>query len=622
MVRRRLVRIVIALVVTILLGAGVVASAPARAYLGPVVDVRPISFDVVDGPLDDQHVRIDGSLYVPATATAADPAPVVVLHHGFGGSKDDLDALARQTAHRGFLALAYSARGFGSSTGTIGLASVDHDVKDAVQVIDALAQVPEVLLDAPGDPRVGITGRSYGGGLALMTATADPRIDALAPRITWSSLAYSLGPNNLLAGDSTLGLAEDGPAGIYKLQWATFFFGLGALQPVIDPPSSDLLGGLRGLVGAVLGGGSLDGPDCLGFTTDICRAYLSSVAAGEPTAGSIALLERSSPIDRLGGVDVPTFLVQGEDDTLFNLAESLRTANALRANGAPVKLLWHSGGHSGDLAPGEADEGLDPGDVINARILDWWDRWLGEDPRRLTGPGFEYALEDDEGRVRYAGAPAFDAPSPATVRFLSGDGNIVEVRNQVSNGSRRFSSPLLGLPAAYSETSAVQERLDLPAFDLPGQHLAWETSAFPTDSALVGVPRLLDLELTSSTGEAWLFAKLYDVAPDGRAELIRRQVSAVRADDLSDPLDLALPGAAHVVEDGHRLRLVLASTDLAYANRRTPDTYTVTVEALAPPRLHLPLGPVPGPAERLVAQDEKFSVSGGSSAPNPRVVRG
>ncbi|CAN5631970.1 hypothetical protein BH20ACT1_BH20ACT1_08950 [soil metagenome] len=28
-----------------------------------------------------------------------------------------------------------------------------------------------------------------------LAATADPRIDAIAPRITWSSLDYSLGPN-------------------------------------------------------------------------------------------------------------------------------------------------------------------------------------------------------------------------------------------------------------------------------------------------------------------------------------------------------------------------------------------------------------------------------------------
>ncbi|MBW3611654.1 MAG: alpha/beta fold hydrolase [Actinobacteria bacterium] len=573
--RRRQVRMLAAALVAAL--AGVAVTPPgARAHDGPAVDVRPVTFDVVDGPNDDQHVRIDASLYVPSTATDATPAPVVVLAHGFGGSKDDLDALARQTAHRGFVALAYSARGFGRSTGTIGLASVDYDVKDVVQMIDALADMPEVLLDGPGDPRVGISGRSYGGGVALMAATADPRIDAIAPRITWASLAYALGPNNLLADDSGLELAGDeGPAGIYKLQWATVFFGVGASQPATDA---------TGIVG---------GPDCLGFVREVCRAYLASAAAGELTDESVALLERSSPLGRLDGVDVPTFLVQGEDDTLFNLAESVRTTQALRSNGAPVKLLWHSGGHSGSLAPGEAEERLEPDDVVNARILNWWERWLGDDPAVDTGPGFEYALEDSEGRVRYGAAPAYPALGDS-VRFLSGDGRIVDDPTDADRGTSRFANPLAGLPAAYSETSGLQEHLDLPAFDLPGQHLRWETPAFPDDTALVGVPRLGGLELSSSTGETWFFAKLYDVAPDGRGELIRRQVSAVRSDDLSRPLDVALPGLAHVVEAGHRLRLVLASTDVAYANRRTPDTYTVTIDPSAPPRLLLPMAPASG----------------------------
>ncbi|CAN5632277.1 hypothetical protein BH20ACT1_BH20ACT1_08960 [soil metagenome] len=233
------------------------------------------------------------------------------------------------------------------------------------------------------------------------------------------------------------------------------------------------------------------GAGCLGFVAEVCRAYLASVAAGESTPATVSLLEASSPLDRLDGVvdgiDVPTFLIQGENDTLFNLTESLRSARALREQGAPVKVLWHSGGHSGPLQPGEADEGLDPDDIVNARIL-----------------------------------------------------------------------------------------------------------TIPNDTALVGVPRLLDLPLASGSGETWFFAKLYDVAPDGRADLIRRQVSAVRADDLSAPLDVALPGLAHVVEADHRLRLVLASTDLAYANRRVADTCRVTIDATAtdPPRLLLPLGPL------------------------------
>ena len=108
----------------LLVAAAVVALMAAAARSGLAHDVAPVevrhvTFQVVDGPGDDQRVRLDATLYVPPNATAATPAPAVVLAHGFGGDKDDLDAVARQTAHHGYVALAYSARGFGRSTGAL-----------------------------------------------------------------------------------------------------------------------------------------------------------------------------------------------------------------------------------------------------------------------------------------------------------------------------------------------------------------------------------------------------------------------------------------------------------------------------------------------------------------------
>ncbi len=49
--------------------------------------------------------------------------------------------------------------GFGRSTGEIALNSPDYEVKDVKQLIDWLAEKPDVLLDAAGDPRVGMARR-------------------------------------------------------------------------------------------------------------------------------------------------------------------------------------------------------------------------------------------------------------------------------------------------------------------------------------------------------------------------------------------------------------------------------------------------------------------------------
>ena len=93
------------------------------------------------------------------------------------------------------MVLAYSARGFGRSTGQIALDSLDYEIPDARALVDWLATQPEVQLDGPGDPRVGVTGGSYGGALSLMLAGTDPRVDALVPLITWNDLSQSLFPN-------------------------------------------------------------------------------------------------------------------------------------------------------------------------------------------------------------------------------------------------------------------------------------------------------------------------------------------------------------------------------------------------------------------------------------------
>ena len=137
-------------------------------------------------------VELDTTLYLPAAGD--DPAPAVVLAHGFGGSKDSVADDARDLAGRGFVVLTFSARGFGASTGQIGLDDPRYEVADLSTLLDLLAERDDVLLDGAGDPRVGVAGASYGGALSLLGAAYDDRVDAIAPQITWNSLSAALFP--------------------------------------------------------------------------------------------------------------------------------------------------------------------------------------------------------------------------------------------------------------------------------------------------------------------------------------------------------------------------------------------------------------------------------------------
>jgi len=86
----------------------------------------------VDGPAHDQRVRLDATVYFPART----PAPAVLIAPGFGQTKTSVDSQAQDLARQGFVVLAYTPRGFGNSTGLIGLNSPDYEIADGRQLVD------------------------------------------------------------------------------------------------------------------------------------------------------------------------------------------------------------------------------------------------------------------------------------------------------------------------------------------------------------------------------------------------------------------------------------------------------------------------------------------------------
>ena len=94
---------------------------------------------------------------------------------------------------------------------------------------------------------------------------------------------------------------------------------------------------------------------------------------------------------------------------------------------------------------------------------------------------------------------------------------------------------------------------------------------------VAGVPSAR-LRLTNANGEDMVvFAKVYDVTPDGGVTLVNRLVSPVRvpAAAVGDPVRIKLPGFVHRFAPGHRIRLVLASTDQMHYNAKVADTLTL-----------------------------------------------
>jgi ABC-2 type transport system ATP-binding protein len=181
------------------------------------VTARPLRIAVTDGPGHDQHVSLDATFFTPP---GHGRVPAILLAHGFGETKDAVRPEAEQLARAGFAVLTWSARGFGRSSGQIALDAPDYEVTDVEQLVSWLARQPRVRLDGPGDPRVGITGASYGGALALLAAAYDHRIDAVVPQTTWYNLATALFPN----AASGPGVLPAPAGGVFKKQWAGLLF--------------------------------------------------------------------------------------------------------------------------------------------------------------------------------------------------------------------------------------------------------------------------------------------------------------------------------------------------------------------------------------------------------------
>ncbi|HEY2284654.1 MAG TPA: CocE/NonD family hydrolase, partial [Streptosporangiaceae bacterium] len=326
---------------------GIVAAGAAGAAVAsaPVpVTARNLTISVTDGPRGNQHVRLDATFFAPA---GSGRVPAILLAHGFDETKNAVRPEAEQLAQAGFAVLTWSARGFGRSTGQIALDSPDYEVKDVEQLVSWLARQPRVRLDHPGDPRVGITGASYGGAMALLAAAYDHRIDAVVPVSTWNNLAAALFPN--AAGGSPAG-------GVFKRQWAGLLFA-------------------QGVTGGRRAAGAVTSP-CGRFLPSVCAVYQQAATLGRATPAAVTTLERSSPASVAGRLDAPTLLIQGEHDSLFGLDQADATYRAVRRNGAPAAVVWFAGGHDG---------GNQETSRLDTLTTDWFQRWLT--PRRPAPRG-------------------------------------------------------------------------------------------------------------------------------------------------------------------------------------------------------------------------------------------
>jgi ABC-2 type transport system ATP-binding protein len=575
--------------------------------------VRTLDFTVTVpneavGGTGTQTCLIVGDLYKPAVASRAHPVPVILTTNGFGGSKNDQAGLAKIAVQHGYGVLSYSGLGFGGSGCKISLDDPSYDGRAGRQLISFLGGKTGIATTTSGkpfpsvqwvvhdrtnhlghhsrfDPRVGMIGGSYGGEIQFAVADEDPRLDAIIPIITWNDLSYSLAPNDTSQVHGVT-YREKAP-GTAKVEWVEGFFADGIVDGIqgakVDPPR-------------VVG--------CPNFLTEACQANAELVANTIVTPDLYSFARHASVESYMHRIRIPTLLMQGQGDTLFNLQEAAATYRALRHQHTPVKMIWQSWGHSiGTPQPGEWTQG--PG-ILNTyegrRVFAWFARYLkGEDIS--TGPRFAYYRDyiafhgKGPDAVQYAASSHFPVGRVETF-YASGTSALVSKRSAVQTGSVSYSNFAGPTPLSFSEISAVGGALPSQATkprDTAGSFAAWSTPALTHHVDVAGIPTaVLHVSTPGSSPavaatELQLFAKIYDVAPDGTIDLVRRLVAPVRVLDDTKPIRVSLPGLVHRFAKGHRIELVIAATDSAYRNANVVQPATATTSRSAPIVLRIPV---------------------------------
>jgi ABC-2 type transport system ATP-binding protein len=542
--------------------AGIIAgvSSSANGY-------RTVSAMVTGTPEPGgRSVRLDTTLYVP---DGAHNAPAVLLAQGFGGDKTDLAGTAKTLAEHGYVALAYTARGFGNSGGFIHFNSPSYEVRDAKRLVDYLIRQPQVDRN-----KIAVAGSSYGGGLSLLLAGYDPRIKAVAADITWNDLSHALFPN--AAGDRP---------GVFKKLWAGTLFGNAFATELGGSPAQAFDAG-RADPGASSGTVS-----CGRFAPSVCAAYQNAAETGTPNAAMTRLMAEASPASILHGITAPTLLTQGEQDSLFPLSEADANARGIAAAGTPVKVVWRRGGH---------DDSSEGGDTATSAMLSWFGAVFGGGVHGAQP--FQYSeqgalLSSSSGRLN---EQIRDAPSYPGI-----DGAAQQTTSVSLTGPpQEIGAPAGGTPSAITAVPGLSGILS--TFGAVNQATA-ALSAVPSQTAIFVSPKLdrstlivgsstVQLSVTpKTTTDATLFVGLRDVASDGTNTLPSQLVAPLELTGMTPgkatTVTVHLPSIVRTVASGHRIVLTVATTDFAYQLPQNARTYSIAIGSGLTGTLTVPTSP-------------------------------
>ncbi|GII67224.1 Xaa-Pro dipeptidyl-peptidase [Sphaerisporangium krabiense] len=292
----------------------------------------------------------------------------------------------------------------------------------------------------------------------------------------------------------------------------------------------------------------------------ICRPVIDALAAAQDrvTGDYNAFWNERNYLNGVRNVHAAVLVAHGLNDWNVKTGQAAQWYQALKARGVPHKIYLHQGGHGGPP----------PLDVLNRWFTRYlWDHRNGveQDPRALV-------QREDRTLVPYAEWPD-PAAADTALRLVPGAGGAA---GDLTRAGTRPGRPVTET-FVDDATQTAQALADAAASP---NRLVYRSAALTGAVRLSGAPRV-SLRLSFGRPSANVTALLVDYDENGKAKIVTRgwtdpqnRGSLWRTEPIRPGtpyrLDFGMQPHDYVFAPGHRLGVVLLSSDRDYTIRPAP----------------------------------------------------
>lgn len=522
------------------------AWATAQVTIQTIVTSIPATYSDDSG----NPVALDAEVIIPDLAYAV---PGVIWNHGFGGNKGNDRSIRERLARNGYVVLSYSSRGFGDTPGQVDLMGVKEQ-QDLIDAVNWLIDPGNAIVNGAVLPdSIGQVGASYGGFHAWSLArSGHPAVKTVVPIATATNLYEAMVPYD-----------------VTMLVWPVGFYATGFV------------------------------PEEQNYSNTFHQIVLEMISGVNMQHVKTELTARGMT-GHWDDVQIPVFVIQGINDSLFPANPGIKAFQELTSRGIETRLYLGGIGHPPAVGDGPEID----------RLYDEVQQWLD---RQLKGAPMSQTPLLNTPRIEIANTGYFNNYWDGTLRYadnISTPGKTYYLKaTSLSGGTLSTSppipllTPILPMVNTYAGSGYLTEPvtselllgLGLPLPNLtqiPGV-LTFDTAPFTSSNAIdiAGIPTF-DLKVISvhnlPVGEPGLVAafqvdpKIWDVDPQGNATLISRGAFSEQTNAaplVSSPyhtVHFETFGTFYTFQPGHKLRITLSTEDAPYL-RPTTNPFIVTI---------------------------------------------